>query len=66
MISHAYRMAAQAGQQEVLLSLWRTPRGRYLYSNIFPTPALFDYFGTVAFWDGTDQTLGDGQKWGGG
>lgn len=64
-VSHNYQQAAYEHRPEILLSLWTTPRGLYLYSNVFPSPAIRNFFGGVTFWDSMTQTLGDGKTWGG-
>lgn len=64
-VSHNYFEAAQDHRAEVVLSVWTTPRGRYLYSNVFPSEEMLNYFGNIYFWDGADLTLGSGQTWGG-
>lgn len=64
-VTHNYTVAAKEKRPEIVWSVWTTPRGRYLWSNVFPSDAMITFFGSVNLWDGTDQTLGDGQLWGG-
>jgi len=64
-VSHNYYLAAKARSPQILLDVWTTPRGRYVWSNVYPSQTLINFFGAVNFWNGVDQTLGDGQTWGG-
>ena len=63
-VTHNYMVAAKEYRPEIVWSVWTTPRGRYLWSTIFPSDDMITFFGSVNLWNGLDQTLGDGQAWG--